>query len=244
MGRDFYIDGKPILATQNQVLMINSGQLHTGYSIDGSYCRTYAIVFEQKFIESCQNDACQQLLLPFTQGSCWLPSLIGTSTIWEREVNQQICRIIELYFIKFPGYQLGIKSAIYNVFFEIIRNKAFERRTDILGAKERKNIGRIETVLTYIHKHYNEKIFVEDLARMVDMCVHNFYRVFKSMTGSTPVEYINQYRINQAAYILMNENISITDVAFKTGFDNISYFIKIFKRYKQLTPLKFQKQYR
>ena len=67
-----------------------------------------------------------------------------------------------------------------------------------------------------------------------------FCRLFKQYTGKTPIEYLNNYRIEQAAKLLIETNDSITDIAFDCGFENTSYFIRKFKAQKSATP----KQYR
>ena len=54
------------------------------------------------------------------------------------------------------------------------------------------------------------------------------------------MEYLNQYRINRAAEMLLGTDESIEDIAYDCGFNDISYFIKLFKRYKNKTPLKYR----
>lgn len=61
------------------------------------------------------------------------------------------------------------------------------------------------------------------------------------MTGKTPIEYINSYRINQSCKLLMRQDSSISDIAAEVGFENFSYFIRKFKEFKGCTPTKFRK---
>ena len=63
----------------------------------------------------------------------------------------------------------------------------------------------------------------------------------KEMTRKSPVEYLNTYRVEKAARKLITSDISVTDVAFACGFNDLSYFIKTFKAYKGVTPAKFRR---
>lgn len=64
---------------------------------------------------------------------------------------------------------------------------------------------------------------------------------FKSMTGKTPIEYLNEYRIEKACHKLRYTDMPVTDIAFSCGFSDLSYFIKTFKRLKGVSPGKYRK---
>ena len=59
----------------------------------------------------------------------------------------------------------------------------------------------------------------------------------------TPTQYINQIRLGQAVQMLMHTDVSVTDIAMEVGFENISYFIRLFARTYQETPLQFRKKH-
>ncbi len=62
------------------------------------------------------------------------------------------------------------------------------------------------------------------------------------MTNMTPVSYINIYRVNAAVKLLQNKKLTILEISLNVGFDNVSYFIKMFKKYKHYSPAKFRQQ--
>ncbi|MNO04942.1 Regulatory protein SoxS [compost metagenome] len=68
-----------------------------------------------------------------------------------------------------------------------------------------------------------------------------FCRFFKSMTRQTPMDYVNSYRIRQAAEMLRVEDRKISDIALEVGFDNISYFIRVFRKMMKCSPSAFRK---
>jgi len=86
------------------------------------------------------------------------------------------------------------------------------------------------------------KIYISDLAQLVNMSEDNLFKFFKTLTGKTPIGYINLYRIEMAEGLLRDNHIPLTEICFSVGFDNISYFIKTFKKYKNCTPKEYRKK--
>ncbi len=83
---------------------------------------------------------------------------------------------------------------------------------------------------------------LEELAAIAQMSPKYFCRAFSQMTGRTPVEYLNYYRIEQAGeQLVMTEN-SVTEIALNCGFHDMSYFSKTFIRYKGVSPRTYRKE--
>ena len=74
-----------------------------------------------------------------------------------------------------------------------------------------------------------------------DMNEKYFCRYFRSMTERTPIDYLNYYRIECACEMLTTKNISVKEAAISCGFNDESYFIKTFHKYKGITPKQFMK---
>ncbi|HEY5525612.1 MAG TPA: AraC family transcriptional regulator, partial [Clostridium sp.] len=91
-------------------------------------------------------------------------------------------------------------------------------------------------------ENYQNKIYIDDLANLAKMNSQYLARFFKSLIGKTPIEYINSYRIERACILIKNTDSSILDISMNVGFDNLSYFIKQFKKYKHVTPSAYRKQ--
>jgi len=97
-------------------------------------------------------------------------------------------------------------------------------------------------LLSYINQNYNKNLSLDELSKQVDMSKFYLCRLFKESLKMSPVEYINKVRIDKAMELLINTDMSISEIAFECGFNNISYFIKVFRKYMHTTPLKFRKQ--
>jgi len=100
---------------------------------------------------------------------------------------------------------------------------------------------RFAHVADYIQKHIQDNISVKMLSREAYMSEPHFFRCFKQQFGVSPVDYINEQRIRAAKMMLQAADISITEISFACGFNNLNYFLKMFKRHTGLTPAQYRK---
>lgn len=95
---------------------------------------------------------------------------------------------------------------------------------------------RINKVNEFIMKNFQESIKVEDAAKQVNMTRTSFCRYFKQRTNKTFIHYLNEIRVGYACKLLLEEEMTIAQIAFESGFGNISNFNKQFKNIKNTTP--------
>lgn len=98
--------------------------------------------------------------------------------------------------------------------------------------------------LQYIEKHYDSKVAVNDLAEMSNLSLSRFYAVFSEVYGTSPISYINNYRLALASELLISSELSISDIATEVGILDPIYFNKMFKRAYSSSPSAFRKLYR
>ncbi len=103
-----------------------------------------------------------------------------------------------------------------------------------------KNNEVIRRAISYISKNYANNVTLDDVARHVHLNPAYFSSIFKQCCGSSFKEYLNMVRVEESKRLLANTDYSIIDIAIATGFEDQSYFSKVFKKYTGLTP----KQYR
>ncbi|MEH7125988.1 AraC family transcriptional regulator [Bacillus sp. JJ1773] len=100
---------------------------------------------------------------------------------------------------------------------------------------------QINRVLEYIDEHLNESLPLEKLAKASTYSVYHFQRTFKAITGETPAGYIKRLRLENAAHFLIYEQqIPITQIAFMCGFSSLSYFTYSFNEYFKTSPKKWR----
>lgn len=103
-----------------------------------------------------------------------------------------------------------------------------------------KHFDIMHKTLAYLRIHYAEKISLEDMARSVYLSPSYFAKIFKEEQGCTFREYLTAYRIEKSKALLLNKSIRIADISAMVGFEDQSYFTKVFKRIVGTSPNKFR----
>lgn len=102
---------------------------------------------------------------------------------------------------------------------------------------------RINQVYEYVMKNFPNSISISDVAHLINMNDTSFCRFFKERTNKTFISYLNEIRIGYACKLLLERNLSVSQIAYESGFNNISYFNKQFKNVKKTTPTGFKKRF-
>lgn len=155
-----------------------------------------------------------------------------------KELTVYLNNIFSEYISKNTAYELYIKAHLCNIV-------AFLSRHNILNVASQffneKNISKIMPALDYIDKHYREEITLEELSSVLNLNSSYFCRLFKRATNSTFIEYLNFIRICKSELMLTSSDKTIADISLELGFASVSYFNKIFKRFKGCTPTEYKK---
>ena len=107
---------------------------------------------------------------------------------------------------------------------------------DIPGKKH------IEKAISFIDKHYNEELSVEQMAQMCNLSYHYFSKVFKKVMGQNFKQYIDSVRVSEAEKLMITKDLSINEVAYKVGFLDQGSFYRLYKRIRGFTPTDFKKK--
>ena len=156
--------------------------------------------------------------------------------------DRELLRITDRMFghmkTRAEGHELTVIGAFYEFFGYILEHSLYKEAQSI-SAKDGQRIEHLKNVIATIEEHYDECITLDDLARAAGMNSKYFCRYFREMTHRTPIDYLNYYRIEQACFKLATSNNSVAEIGMSCGFNDESYFIKTFKKYKGVTPKKY-----
>lgn len=108
---------------------------------------------------------------------------------------------------------------------------------------DRQNTDRLNQVIDFTITNYSSKIVLDDVASMSNMSVSNFCKYFKARMKKTYIQYLTEVRIGMSCKLLIENKLSVHQIAFESGFINISNFNRAFKMIKQMTPLSYRKLY-
>jgi len=105
------------------------------------------------------------------------------------------------------------------------------------------NSRRIERVMEHINQNFDKTVSLAEVAKLALMTEVAFSRFFKSRTGQTFIDMLNEIRLGHASRMLIETTNNITEIAYKCGFNNMSNFNRIFKKRKSCTPKEFRDTY-
>lgn len=106
------------------------------------------------------------------------------------------------------------------------------------------DLGRIKVVYQHVMEHFREEVSIPALASQLNISEPAFYKFIKKHTKKTYTQIINEFRINYAGKLLMSTDLSISEICFKSGYNNVSYFNRKFKQLMTITPDGFRRRYR
>ena len=141
---------------------------------------------------------------------------------------------------KYDGYEFITQGSLYNVIGIILQNKLYTINSKVSNKTEEKML-QFKKVISMIEENYSSTITLNDLSKVAGMTPKYFCKFFQSMSNKTPIEYLNLYRIESACEQLLSTDLPVTDIAINCGFNDVSYFIKTFKKYKGVTPKQYIK---
>ncbi len=149
-------------------------------------------------------------------------------------------RILKLSKIDSIDYFLELISILHDL--------AISRSQRLLSSyvaqnKNFENSDKTKIIYEFIQENYSRKVSLKEISNLVNMSPVSFNRFIKSRTGKTFVEYLNDTRISFATRWLIETDLSIGEIGYKCGFNNIANFNRVFKKLKNCTPSDYREQF-
>ncbi len=138
---------------------------------------------------------------------------------------------------KHPGYEFAFLSGVYS----LAESAVFEGEKNGSPVLYSDKAEKLKSALAFIEENYNTNFSLAQLAASCSMSPNYFCRFFKENAQKTPFDYINEFRVNIACERIAAGDESITETAYNCGYSDLSYFIKIFKKYKGVSPKAYKK---
>ena len=222
------LDGKSFYVNEGESAFISGGVVHGGIPEE---CEYYCIVFDLAALFKDVALCSKSVAIFLTNADCFT-GVYGA----ERKQSAIMREILYSMQNMDNGYDLNVIGLLWKLLGAFVSEPVISEGEQINKSQRQK----LKDVLSYIRKNIDKNITLEELAQVSGMSPRYFCRVFKSMTGRTPIEYVNYYRIETASQMLITTGESVTDIALNCGFNDMSYFSKMFKKLKGISPSKFR----
>ena len=233
-----FIDGRRLEVNQGDILIVNPYLLHSLVRLEGESMTTESVVFNLRMLESSLADACTvKYLAPLINRTHLCQRIIRAKDENYSVFNDNMTTLLMACNDLQEGYELAVKANLMWLFYHFY-NKGMVRRKTV--DDEEKYSSVLKIALDFIQKNIAEQLTVGDIATACGYSEAYMMKLFKRMTGSTCVEYINSYRLKECAERLLTTDDKVVDIAYSLGFNNISYFNLQFKRSYGLTPKEYR----
>lgn len=222
--------------SQGDIIVVLPGQLHSIQQLSDYSMEYENIIFQLSMLMAAQGDPCtEEFFQPLIQGKIIFASHYSAGTPQYPALAKCLDTIDEICSNFSSGYQLAIKGQLFSFFYEL---SSFTKAP--LPHRNPKSLGRLKDIIMYVETSYHEKISVKDAAGICGFSQSHFMKFFKTNMAMPFTDYLNDYRLTMAARLLTLSEDTVSSIAAETGFDNVSYFNRLFKKKYQCTPLQFR----
>lgn len=234
------VSDHPIQAKSGDIIIIGSGEIH--YVLASAQSERLVFQFDFSFFQ-------ELTLLKNTKETLYdvFASCKNCSVDWNEEVHQKmkalLMEIQKEYETKKEGYSYAIKgymSLLITMLYREVPRKSEHDRIQ-MEMNSNQTLEKMDQIFRYIEDHYHQLIRLEDIAEEIGFSVCYFTKFFKKNTGKTFTTFLNEYRIEKAKWILLNEDVSSNELIERTGFGSAKTFYRVFKTYTKESPLAFKK---
>ncbi len=227
-----YLNNESYVGEPGAVFFVAPGTLHRADPFD---CVYECAVFDLTLISPHGSSRISEYIRPIMSNEVTVEAICNSA-------EGAACELFSSIAVISDYYELWALSALDRVFFELYSSGAVKEN----GKKGRANANRrsqMILLLEKIGKEYTSRISLSELADFSGINEKYLFRVFKEFTGQTPTEYINSLRIDRACYEMRVNSLTVTEAAYESGFNELSYFSRIFKKHKGITPGEYKKNY-
>ena len=235
-GLTLSLNEDTVQARAGDILFIRDGIVHGGAPLDQETVYE-CIVFDMKKLlhgSQCTGERVSKIL----EHELLINKYIPGET---HDVPQMIAALFTAMKGAREGYELIVTGMLYSFIGAVLQHGLCHAPNAALRESSRRRVMQLKKTFQLIDDAYDQPLTLGDLAAAAGLTPNYFCRFFQKITNRSPIDYLNHYRIEAACIRLARSGESITEIALATGFNDISYFIKTFRKYKGISPLKYQK---
>lgn len=227
---------------ESEIIIFPSGTTHAFLSSPDS--RRYVYQFDlSKFDENIFGVSQAKLNDLFDKGQIcskfWPKALAEkTKALLDNLFETSLSKSVAVNYLKF-GYLMQLVGLFLEDLPRVLDEKKVANHPEV---KYKEDLILLNKIFDYIETHFQEDITLDTISELVGFSPYYFTRFFKKHIGQTFIQFLSDYRLEQAKFILSQERLPMVDIAEKSGFSNVKTFHHVFKKSQGISPLQYQKQ--
>ncbi|MGN0402936.1 MAG: AraC family transcriptional regulator [Acetatifactor sp.] len=227
------VGSKHLLLWEEEAVFIPSNVMHSATS--DTACRYEALVFSDSFLLDFRDTDTEKYFPPSLYSSDCAAMKLSGKTSWEKNILFHLKCILQNDIPE--KKELYVKGHLLLI-WQQMHQYVFRGHETGIGSETTKNL---QKVIRRIEASYNHDISLDELAGEAHMSRSHFCRQFKNFTNLTPMEYLNRYRIMKCCEYLIKTEWEIKHIIYTCGYNNVSYFNRVFKKETGCTPGEYRK---
>ena len=237
---NYYMNGKRVLLNTGEALMVNSRQMHYGYSENGQNCDFIRILCHPKIFIT-NSVLYQSYIAPVLSN----PSLeylhLKPEFPEDAEALQLLPEILRIKKEHPAAYEIEAAALLSLLWCRLLRSHPMMPNEAAAKPKEPDLLVQRDMV-SYIYSHYSESINLDEIAAAGKVCRNKCCQIFRRYLNQSPIDFLNHYRLEVSCHLLNNTKLSIAEICTACGFNHQSYYSKIFLRTYSCSPRDFRKR--
>lgn len=234
----YNVNGELIELSKGTGIMVNSRQLHYGFSAEHKECEFICLILSpdllqgnEWFFQTCIEPITESPACPYLP----LDRCGWKASVWDR---------LETLYTSFHATPVKAVSCFEAMeHFSFILKELYENldMEHPVQTPESSELTALRNMMTYIEEHYTERITLADIALSGACCKSRCSLLFKKYLQDTPITYTAKLRLKKSLAALLDSDQTITAIAYEYGFGGASYYCEIFKKYYGISPFAYKK---
>ena len=222
-------------------LFINADLLHTTRSINGTHAVYATLNIDFRLLASFAGSRMEQSYVLHLRSDPSLTAVrLNREIPWQAKILSDLDQIIKNLKEQPTAYELLVCARLYQVWAALICHRETLPQT----AAHSLHHQQIKQILDLLHEEYTAPLSLDTLAAATGQHKSSLCRMFKQELHCTISAYLTTYRLVKSQELLLNTDLSITEIAYASGFQDTSYYIRKFKESMHCTPHQWRKLHR
>ena len=229
------IGEKQIIVSEGDAIFINSKILHRFYASSGGVIPNFVCMPE--FIAPESSLVYKKYILPIISSNMSFQRFQSAEP-WQARIIQIMIKIMETQEDEKIRElsTLALLQNLWLIFYENVKLSDKEKMQTVDEAAQK----RVQLMIQYIHENYKHGLSLNEIASHIGVSKSTALHLFQRFLHTTPVNYLIEYRLQAASWLLKNTNKKVKTIAYESGFHNVDYFCRLFKNRYHVTPSEYR----